>query len=192
MLRDRMLLSDFYAIDSAMARRPNGVSTRLSRKAAMPHRNSSKPKHRRTTTAFAPHSHGLRRWAPLLLLVAVGCVAYSESFSGIFLFDDLPSILENEHLRQLKHCRSGGLGRAAHLAGPSSGRGTIVGAQLCLGRLRGARVPCGQSGRASAERLPDLCHCAANLARSAVIRPADLSRPLVGDGRFAGLGRNIR
>jgi len=38
---------------------------------------------------------------PSLLLVAVVAAAYSNSFPGVFLFDDIYHIVENERIRQL-------------------------------------------------------------------------------------------
>ena len=43
---------------------------------------------------------GAARW-PIWLLVALSLVAYSNSFRGVFVFDDKPAILQNAHLRQL-------------------------------------------------------------------------------------------
>jgi len=42
----------------------------------------------------------LTRTAPLLLVV-VGAVVYANSLSGPFIYDDIPSIVENEDIRQL-------------------------------------------------------------------------------------------
>ena len=38
---------------------------------------------------------------PPLLIVAAGLIVYSNSFSGVFLFDDAPHIVHNERIRHL-------------------------------------------------------------------------------------------
>src|SRR5262245_15540751 len=38
---------------------------------------------------------------PVVLLAAAGFLAYHNSFAGVFLFDDLDSILHNPHIRQM-------------------------------------------------------------------------------------------
>ncbi|MCX5661607.1 MAG: tetratricopeptide repeat protein [Planctomycetota bacterium] len=46
-------------------------------------------------------SRTLRSFLPSLLIVALGVVAYCQSFHVPLIFDDLPAIRENAHLRQL-------------------------------------------------------------------------------------------
>jgi len=45
--------------------------------------------------------HQLKHWLPLLLLVLAGVVAYWNSFDGVFIYDDHPSIRDNPHIRVL-------------------------------------------------------------------------------------------
>ena len=42
-----------------------------------------------------------REWLAALILIIAGVVVYLESFSGVLFFDDLSSIPENPHVRQL-------------------------------------------------------------------------------------------
>ncbi len=43
----------------------------------------------------------LTRAIPLLVLIAAGIIAYANSFNGVFLYDDIHHILEDERIRQL-------------------------------------------------------------------------------------------
>ncbi len=43
----------------------------------------------------------LRKFFPYLLIIAVGMIAYANSFGGVFVFDDGFSIVENPSIRQL-------------------------------------------------------------------------------------------
>jgi len=55
----------------------------------------------RTGTAANP---GTRRWrelAPVLLIVTCGLAVYEGSLGGVFVFDDLPWIVENQSIRKL-------------------------------------------------------------------------------------------
>ena len=45
--------------------------------------------------------HPLKCWLPPLLLILAGVLAYWNSFDGVFVYDDLPSILDNPHIRVL-------------------------------------------------------------------------------------------
>lgn len=41
------------------------------------------------------------RWLAAILIVAAGVYAYSNSFAGVFVWDDGPTIVENAHIRSL-------------------------------------------------------------------------------------------
>jgi len=59
-------------------------------------------------------------WWPVLALVAAGLLAYSRSFSGVFVFDDPDSILHNPSIRHLGDLR-------AVLTPPSAQGQTVAG-----------------------------------------------------------------
>jgi hypothetical protein len=44
-------------------------------------------------------------WAGATLIVLAGLAAYSNSFSGPFIFDDIPAIVENPTIRSLRPIR---------------------------------------------------------------------------------------
>ncbi len=43
----------------------------------------------------------IARFAPAALVLLVGVIAYANSFSGVLVFDDVPSIAENAHIRSI-------------------------------------------------------------------------------------------
>ncbi len=47
-----------------------------------------------------PEKSHLQTWAPFLIVVA-GLAVYANSFSGPFIFDDIPAISDNPHVRHL-------------------------------------------------------------------------------------------
>jgi len=48
-----------------------------------------------------PRVHASRVWLAIAGIAAAGIWAYSNSFSGAFVFDDTPAIVENPHIRSL-------------------------------------------------------------------------------------------
>jgi len=52
----------------------------------------------------ATRSRGLQAWAPLVLLVAIGA-SMGASLSGAFVSDDIPLIVDNEHIRTVSDWR---------------------------------------------------------------------------------------
>lgn len=48
-----------------------------------------------------PASPRRRAWLLCIVIIAAGLLAYANSFSGVFLFDDDHAILENPHIRRL-------------------------------------------------------------------------------------------
>jgi tetratricopeptide (TPR) repeat protein len=61
---------------------------------------------------------GGRGWLPVMLIVAAGLLAFANSFSGPFIFDDVPAIVENPTLQ--------GLRRPSELLAPPALRGAGV------------------------------------------------------------------
>jgi tetratricopeptide (TPR) repeat protein len=43
----------------------------------------------------------MSRWLPLLIIVAATVLAYLNSFQGVFVFDDIPTIVQNQNLQDL-------------------------------------------------------------------------------------------
>ncbi len=53
------------------------------------------------TAAAAPAIPAWKTWTAVAFLVAAVCIAYANSFHGPFIFDDAPSIIENQSIRHL-------------------------------------------------------------------------------------------
>ncbi|QDV71429.1 TPR repeat-containing protein YrrB [Rosistilla carotiformis] len=67
-----------------------------------PSNRSVKPS--QTTDLQQPFDGAVSTRRPLLacwLIVAAGCLAYANSFAGVFVYDDLPTIVENRAIRSL-------------------------------------------------------------------------------------------
>jgi tetratricopeptide (TPR) repeat protein len=53
------------------------------------------------TLNAAPPAPGRKLWAAAALIIVALCAAYANSFHGPFIFDDTPSIVENQSIRHL-------------------------------------------------------------------------------------------
>jgi protein O-mannosyl-transferase len=61
----------------------------------------SKTKGKRQKTETKPRVRSSRVWLAAAVIVGAGTWAYANSFSGAFVFDDTPAIVENPHIRSL-------------------------------------------------------------------------------------------
>jgi tetratricopeptide (TPR) repeat protein len=58
-------------------------------------------RNRSKTVGFAAANQSRKTWAAVALLVVVVSATYANSFHGPFVFDDIPSIVENQSIRHL-------------------------------------------------------------------------------------------
>src|SRR6056297_3150501 len=65
---------------------------------------SDQPPNARPTESQSPESNTppARRLAFSILLIAAGLMTYENSMVGVFVYDDIPCIVENESLNSLK------------------------------------------------------------------------------------------
>jgi tetratricopeptide (TPR) repeat protein/uncharacterized membrane protein len=68
----------------------------VARRSARSHTRSSERRHSQAPRSFSPPI-----WLAAALIVAAGVIAYSNSFTGVFVFDDEPAIVENPQIRRL-------------------------------------------------------------------------------------------
>jgi hypothetical protein len=61
----------------------------------------AEPRSKRRTARRAKSERSFPAWAAALLIVAAGAAGYSNSFDGIFVFDDEPALEHNPNLRTL-------------------------------------------------------------------------------------------
>jgi tetratricopeptide (TPR) repeat protein len=58
-------------------------------------------RNRSKTVGFAPANQSRKTWAAVALLVVLVSATYANSLHGPFVFDDIPSIVENQSIRHL-------------------------------------------------------------------------------------------
>ncbi len=68
----------------------------VARRSARTHTRPSERRHSETSRSSSPPV-----WLAAALIVAAGALAYANSFTGVFVFDDEPAIVENLQIRRL-------------------------------------------------------------------------------------------
>ena len=132
-------------------------------------------------------SHRTKTILAVAVIVIAVAAAYSNSFSGPFIFDDFTAIQRNATIRSLRSARSPGPAGQRHPGAPAAGEPVLRG-QLRHRQARRALVPCRESADPSAGGADALRHRPPNAAAAGAARPVRrrLDRP--GGGRGADLG----
>ncbi len=166
-----------------MKRRRQSTSVASAPTAASGERTSAGDQHlSRFPGRFAATWRNSAILLPAAVVVLAITAAYFNSFSGPFVFDDLPSIPNNRTIRQLWPIW-------APLSPPRHGETVtrpaaaepLAGNQLCHRRVPGLELSCGESGDSHRLRPAAVWHPAADVSA------ADVARPLGRDSLAAGL-----
>ncbi|WP_049768561.1 tetratricopeptide repeat protein [Anaeromyxobacter sp. Fw109-5] len=130
-------------------------------------------------TAPEPKTPGAEgHWLPLLAVTVLGLLSYSNSFGAAFVFDDVPSIVENVLIRDLRHYLPGG---GTYAAAPNRYLGYL---SFALNYAAGGLDPAGY-------HVVNLCVHLANALLVYALAILTFRTPGVRDSKLAGSSRIV-